>query len=81
MSSPGHAMDPRFVPYLEDLHPKLQALLSMMPATPISLPRGMCKRGVYLLSEGEKHLYVGRSNYISKRLARHSRPGATHRMA
>ena len=41
----------------------------------------MFRKGVYLLSEGEKHLYVGRSNDIKKRIGRHSRPGATHRMA
>jgi len=53
-----------------------------MPAvSPIDLPPKMPQRGVYLLSEGKKHLYVGRSNDIKKRIGRHSRPGATHRMA
>ena len=33
------------------------------------------------MSEGDRHLYVGRSNDIRKRLSRHCRPGATHRMA
>jgi hypothetical protein len=41
----------------------------------------MPERGVYLLSEGEHNLYVGRSNNIRKRIARHCKPGATHRMA
>lgn len=53
----------------------------MQPVTPESLPTKMFKRGVYLLSDGEQHLYVGRSNDIKKRIGRHSRPGATHRMA
>jgi hypothetical protein len=74
-------MDPRFLPYIEHLNPKMQALISMVPVTPMSLPKVMCKKGVYLLSEGETHLYVGRSNHISKRLSRHCRPGATHGMA
>src|ERR1700728_4971701 len=74
-------MDPRFTPYVEHLHPKLQALALMAPVTPMSLPSVMCKRGAYLLSEGKKHLYVGRSNDIRKRLSRHCWPGATHRMA
>jgi hypothetical protein len=75
------AMDPRFIPYVENLHDKMQALLSMAPVKPTNLPRAMCRKGVYLLSEGEIPLYVGRSNHISKRLSRHWRPGATHRMA
>jgi hypothetical protein len=62
-------MDPRFLPYVEHLHAKTQALVSMLPVTPVTLPRLMSKRGVYLLSEGERHLYVGRINDIRKRLA------------
>jgi len=41
-------MDPRFIPYVEHLHPKMQALISMAPVTPMSLPSVMCKKGVYL---------------------------------
>ena len=81
MLSEAIGMDPRFLLYLKDLNPNFQALLSMNSFTPISLPKVMCNRGVYLLSEGEKHLYVGRSNFIRKRLSRHCRPSATHRMA
>ena len=75
------ALDPRFIPYVSELHEKLQALMAMSPFTPLTLPKTMCKRGVYLLSEDGKNFYVGRSNFISKRLSRHCRPGATHRMA
>ncbi len=74
-------MDDRFIPYVENLHSKLESLLLMLPVTPMTLSKGMCKRGVYLLSEDGKHLYVGRSNEIRKRLRRHCRPSATHRMA
>jgi hypothetical protein len=74
-------MDQIFVRYVENLHSKLEALVSMTPVTPTALPKIMCKKGVYLLSEGEKHPYVGRSNEIKKRIGRHCRPGATHRMA
>ena len=45
------------------------------------LPKVMPTAGIYLLSEGEDHLYVGRSNRLRERVRRHSRPGATHRMA
>ena len=34
--------------------------------------------GSYLLTKGERHLYVGRSNNIRKRLQNHGRAGATH---
>jgi predicted GIY-YIG superfamily endonuclease len=74
-------MDQIFVRYIENLHSKLEELVSMTPVTPTTLPKIMCKGGVYLLSEGEKHLYVGRSNEIKKRIGRHCRPSATHRMA
>jgi hypothetical protein len=75
------ALAPSFIPYVAELHAKLEALIAMRPFTPLSLPKIMCKRGVYLLSEEDKNFYVGRSNFISKRLSRHCRPGATHRMA
>jgi hypothetical protein len=39
----------------------------MQPVTPESLPTKMFKKGVYLLSEGENHLYVGRSNVTSQK--------------
>jgi hypothetical protein len=41
----------------------------------------MPKSGVYLLSEADRHLYVGRSNGIRGRIGRHCLPGATQRMA
>lgn len=41
----------------------------------------MPESGIYVLSENGSHLYVGRSRNIRRRLGRHSRPGATHRMA
>ena len=74
-------MNKRFIPYVEHLEPKLRTLLAMKPCTPATLPRIMCERGIYLLSDGKKHLYVGRSNKIRKRIGRHCLPGATHRMA
>lgn len=74
-------MNPVFKSYIEGLHPKLEALLTMQPVTPVTLPKAMCKKGVYLLSDGEVHLYVGRSNDIKARLGRHSLPSATHNKA
>ncbi|WP_154660911.1 GIY-YIG nuclease family protein [Microvirga lotononidis] len=34
----------------------------------------MPSRGVYLFSEGEGHLYVGRSNNLRRRYGLHCRP-------
>ena len=53
----------------------------MSPVKPTKLPSQMPKAGVYVLSEAGHYLYVGRSNDIRGRIGRHSRPGATHRMA
>ncbi len=74
-------MDSEFISHVDALKPQLERLLVMEPVTAITLPTKMPRRGVYLLSDGNKHLYVGRSNDIRKRIGRHSRPGATHRMA
>lgn len=70
-----------FLGYVQALRPKLDRLLALVPVTPSSLPRQMPRSGVYLLSEADRHLYVGRSNNIRRRIGRHSLPGATDRMA
>lgn len=74
-------MHEKFRERIDALEPLLQALVSMPPVTATSLPRVMPERGVYLFSENGRPLYVGRSNDIRGRIGRHSRPGATHRMA
>lgn len=75
------SMNEHFAEAVESLEPSCRRLLAMEPVTPISLPERMPKQGVYLFSEGQEHLYVGRSGDIRGRIARHSRPSATHRMA
>jgi hypothetical protein len=74
-------MHPTFATLLEGLHPKFERLIAMPPYRAGSLPKLMPKQGVYLFSEGDLHLYVGRSNKIRSRYGRHCNPGATHRMA
>jgi len=74
-------MDAKFLSHVEALKPQLSRLFAMEPVTPESLPTKMFKKGIYLLSEGDDHLYVGRSNDLKKRIGRHSNPGATHGMA
>lgn len=63
------------------LAPKLERLVSMPPLRYGGLPRKMPASGVYLFSEGERHLYVGRSNGLRGRYGRHCRRGATYRQA
>jgi hypothetical protein len=74
-------MDSIFVAHVKKLRPQLKLLLKMPPVTPEQLPSKMPRKGVYLLSKGERHLYVGRSNDIRSRIGRQSRPGATALMA
>jgi len=74
-------MDAKFTAHVQELSPRFERLLAMVPVTPATLPSGMPRAGIYLLSENGRHLYVGRSNNIRRRIGRHCRPGATHRMA
>src|SRR5271169_6553012 len=61
-------MNPKFREAIESLHPKFEQLIGSMPYVRGSdLPR----KGVYLLSEESKRLYVGRSDDIRRRLYDH----------
>lgn len=71
-------MDPRFAAIVESLQPALDRLKSMQ-AFAGPLPIGV--RGVYLFSEGGRHLYVGRSNNIRQRLRQHRQPSSQHNQA
>lgn len=74
-------MHPTFAQLAQNLHPKFEQLIGMTPCRAGAFPKAVPKQGVYLFSEGEAHLYVGRSNKIRSRWGRHCNPGATHRMA
>jgi hypothetical protein len=52
--------------------------MAMSPVRYVSLPARMPERGIYLFSEGDRHLYVGRTNRIRRRLAGHCRPSSNH---
>jgi hypothetical protein len=76
-------MNPVFQRYIESLHPALERLLEM-PAVHIeALPTSMPSQGIYLFSEGDRHLYVGRNwkQKLSKRLQQHSATWAQHNQA
>ncbi len=71
-------MNPDFQRVVDNLEPKFRALMAMVPVRYSALPRQIPKRGIYLFSEGDQHLYVGRTNRIRSRLAGHCRPSSTH---
>ena len=74
-------MDARFANLVEALAPKFERLLAVSPIKYGALPRDMPLSGIYLFSENDRHLYVGRSNKLRKRHGWHCSPGATHRTA
>jgi predicted GIY-YIG superfamily endonuclease len=74
-------MHEHFRQHIETLHPSLEALLQSEVFTFSSLPKSLPMAGVYLFTEGDKHLYVGRTNSLRKRLQQHCRPGSTHNSA
>lgn len=71
-------MHSKFKTFVESLEPKFQQLLSTTPIKYCNLPRQMPKKGIYLFSEGQNHLYVGRTNRLRERLRGHCIPSATH---
>ena len=53
-----------------------------MPAVkPVRLPAGLPAAGVYLFTENDVPLYVGRSNNLRRRMQSHGSQGATHKQA
>ena len=65
-------MNERFRQDVEHLHEKFEALMQMEPVRLAGLPRKLPQSGIYLFSEGQLHLYVGRSKRIRQRLRYHS---------
>jgi len=54
----------------------LRDVLEMQSVPTNNVPIDAPARGVYVLSEEGRHLYVGRSNTIRERVARHRRPSS-----
>ena len=74
-------MHEHFRQHIESLHPSFELLLQSEPFTFGSLPKDLPMAGIYLFTEAGKHLYVGRTNNIRRRLQQHCRPGSTHNSA
>src|SRR5947208_15068319 len=71
-------MNSDFRRFVDSLEPKFKALMARVPVRYATLSPQMPERGIYLFSAGDRHLYVGRTNRIRRRLAGHCRPSSTH---
>jgi predicted GIY-YIG superfamily endonuclease len=74
-------VDDVFKQFVETLHPSFQRLMQMPPLKMSALPKELPEKCIYLLSEGENHLYVGRTRRLRNRLRQHSVAGAQHNQA
>jgi predicted GIY-YIG superfamily endonuclease len=74
-------MNEKFKELVESLDPIYRRLMAMKPAKIGDLPEEVPSAGIYLFSEKEQALYVGRSNRIKGRLQEHSRDSSTHNSA
>jgi predicted GIY-YIG superfamily endonuclease len=74
-------MDSIFISHVKAMKSQLANLLAMVPVTPTTLPSEMPLKGIYLLSDETKHLYVGRSNNIRSRINHHASSSADHHKA
>ena len=70
-------MHATFAALANDLDPKFQELVAMSPVRYNKLPKILPTRAIYLFSENGKHLYVGRTNGLRRRLRGHCVPSAT----
>lgn len=65
-------MHPDFAALVEALHPSFERLIACSPHTgPVPLPRDVPACAVYLFSEGDDHLYVGRTDRLRARHREH----------
>ena len=74
-------MNEQFRQHIESLHSRFETLLQCIPFSFSALPKQLPKSGIYLFSEGDRHLYVGRTNNIRTRLQQHCRAGSSHNSA
>ena len=72
-------MHPTFAQYTTKLAASLERLLAMSPIRPLRVPATVPTAGVYLFTENDVPLYVGRSNSLRRRMNRHGSPSASHR--
>ncbi len=56
-------------------------LRDMPPRNRLALPMDLPESGVYMFSERNENLYVGRSDRMRDRIMEHGRPGSGHNVA
>jgi hypothetical protein len=74
-------MHPDFAKCMELVHLKFDLLVSMEPVSKKDIPSGRKVRGVYLFSEGDDHLYAGRTNNLKQRVGNHCNASSEHNQA
>lgn len=72
-------MHPRFQKIIESLHPSYERLMATVPISGAA-PKDRAN-GIYLFSEGDRHLYVGRAKNITNRYDWHCTPTSDHNRA
>jgi hypothetical protein len=46
------------------MHPSFERLTRMKPCTSANVPKNAPSECIYLFSEGERHMYVGRTRFL-----------------
>lgn len=64
-------MNAQFSRLVDTLEPRFQQLMAMAPVTYANLPQTLPRCAIYLFSEGDEHLYVGRTGNLRNRLHGH----------
>jgi hypothetical protein len=70
-----------FKRHVESVHPAFEMLMQSVPFAFGSMPNDLPMAGIYVFSENDRHLYVGRTNNLRARLQQHCRPSSSHNSA
>ncbi len=74
-------MNEHFRQHVESLHAAFEALKRCPAFSCATLPKELPSSGIYLFSEDDRPLYVGRTNSLRRRLQQHSRASSSHNSA
>lgn len=74
-------MNAEFKQFVELLHPSFEQLVAMKPVTAAAIPPHAPSSCIYLFSEGDRHLYTGRTRDLRQRMRQQSLPGSQHNQA
>jgi predicted GIY-YIG superfamily endonuclease len=74
-------MNEAFRQFVESLNPSLERLIAMEPVTAATLPPRVPHACIYLYSEGDRHLYAGRTRNFKQRMRQQTSPWSQHNQA